>query len=164
MRPFGWVVLGVPEEMIVGLHHVAISVPDIDQALGFYCGVLGLEQVQEADIAENSKTDATIGLKNIRTSMRMLRIGNAFIELWEYRHPQPLSKDPLYPPSDHGISHFCIQVSDINSEYNRLKENGMTFVGPPVDYGILSAVYGRDPFGNILEIYEPFSQAAAQLE
>ena len=30
----------------------------------------------------------------------------------------------------------------------------MEFVGPPVDLGDSAAVYGRDPFGNVVEIYE----------
>ena len=30
----------------------------------------------------------------------------------------------------------------------------MNFVGPPVDFGDSAAVYGSDPFGNVIEIYE----------
>jgi len=84
----------------------------------------------------------------------MLRAGNAFVELWAYRRPAPEPKDPAYPPSNHGIAHFCLQVRDIEAEYARLSEAGMTFVGPVQHFGDSAAVYGRDPFGNIIEIYE----------
>lgn len=30
----------------------------------------------------------------------------------------------------------------------------MRFVGPPVEFGDMSAIYGKDPFGNVIELYE----------
>jgi catechol-2,3-dioxygenase len=36
-------------------------------------------------------------------------------------------------------------------------------VGPPVDFGDTSAVYGQDPFGNVIEIYEIRNPERAQL-
>ncbi|MGH7286443.1 MAG: VOC family protein [Myxococcota bacterium] len=36
--------------MILGVHHPALAVPDLEQALGFYCGVLGFRIVMEAEI------------------------------------------------------------------------------------------------------------------
>ena len=141
--------------MIVGLHHVAISVPDMKKALAFYCGALGFEEVMSASVDGDSEIyDRIIGLRKISTEMRMVKAGNAYIELFEYRHPAPRSKDGAYPPSDHGIAHFCLQVKDIKSECARLTAAGMTFVGPPVDEHTWAAIYGRDPFGNIIEIYE----------
>ena len=40
----------------------------------------------------------------------------------------------------------------------------MQFVGPPVEFGTSAAVYGRDPFGNVIEIYEIRDPDIAQLE
>jgi catechol 2,3-dioxygenase-like lactoylglutathione lyase family enzyme len=92
--------------MIVGLHHVSISVSDLDRALDFYRDVLGFEEVQ-----------------------RSVFSGDA-------------------PLADRAI---------------RLVEAGMTFVGPPVDFGRSAAIYGRDPFGNVIELYEIRDPAIAQL-
>lgn len=39
----------------------------------------------------------------------------------------------------------------------------MTFVGEPVDFGSSSAIYGKDPFGNVIELYEIRSPDIAQL-
>ena len=58
---------------------------------------------------------------------------------------------------------MAIQVSDIEEEHRRLTAAGMCFVGPPVDFGDSSAVYGRDPFGNVIEIYEIRGSEKAQL-
>ena len=142
--------------MIVGLHHVAVSTPDLETAIDFYAGVLGAEVVQQSGWdGDFPLADKAIGLKNSAAKMAMIRLGNAYIELWQYENPAPKTKDKNYPPSDHGIAHFCLQVKDIQAEYDRLTAAGMTFVGPPQDFGGSWAVYGRDPFGNIIEIYEP---------
>ena len=57
-------------------------------------------------------------------------------------------------PSDLGYPHFALEVKDVEAEHKRLSEAGMSFVGPPVDVGSQKAVYGRDPFGNIIELLE----------
>ena len=40
----------------------------------------------------------------------------------------------------------------------------MTFVGEPVELGGSAAVYGEDPFGNVIEIYEIRDPNIAQLD
>ncbi len=36
--------------MILGVHHPALSVPNLEAALAFYCGKLGFEAVMNAEI------------------------------------------------------------------------------------------------------------------
>ena len=141
--------------MIEGIHHIGIGVPDLDAAIAFYCDVLGMEDEWGADIdGTDVQSDAVIGLPNVTARMRMVRSGSCRVELWEYANPAPVSFDQSYPASNRGITHFCLQVSDIASEHARLSAEGMTFAGPPVAMEGMTAVYGRDPFGNIIEIYE----------
>jgi glyoxylase I family protein len=144
--------------MIVGLHHVAVSVPDLDAALAFYVDTLGFTVDFGGEWDDKPQNDRVIGLDGTAAKVVMLRAGSAFVELWEYRRPQPAPRDPTYSPADHGIAHFCIQVTDIVSEHARLQAAGMTFHGPPVELGRGSAIYGRDPFGNIVELYEIYPQ------
>src|SRR5277367_5462045 len=147
--------------MILGIHHVAISVPDMQRAMDFYCGVLGFEELSSMECdGDDPVFDAIIGLDRISAKMKMLDTGHGCIELWEYRNPEPGQKKPDYPPSDHGIAHFCLRVRDIGAEHSRLSAAGMSFVGPPVHFGTMAAVYGRDPFGNIIEIFEMDDPAA----
>ncbi len=97
--------------------------------------------------------DAAIGLKNAAAKMAMLKTPNNFVELWEYSNPKP--RDLRSGPSDQGYPHFCLQVRDIDAEYERLIECGMTFGGKPVHFSPeTAAIYGRDPFGNIIELYQ----------
>ena len=139
--------------MIIGIHHVAIGVPDFEQGLAFYRDVLGFEQVERTSFAgPNPPVEAAIGLTEPAAQMAMLRGGNAYIELWQYEQPQP--QDLTARPCDFGYPHFALEVTDIDAEHARLSAAGMNFVGQPVDFGDSSAVYGEDPFGNVIEIYE----------
>jgi catechol 2,3-dioxygenase-like lactoylglutathione lyase family enzyme len=56
---------------------------------------------------------------------------------------------------DHGITHLCLDVEDLDAEYERLLAAGMTFNSPPQDLGAgVRTVYGRDPDGNVVELHE----------
>ncbi len=149
--------------MILGIHHVAVGVPDFDKGLAFYRDTLGFEVVQTSDFKRDMPlADRAIGLPAVAARMAMLKAPNGFIELWQYTHPAPL--DRRGRPCDYGYAHFCLQVDGIQAEYDRLVAAGMEFVGPPVDFGIASAIYGRDPFGNVIELYEIRDAGLAQLE
>ncbi|MFK7913015.1 MAG: VOC family protein [Pseudomonadales bacterium] len=148
--------------MIVGIHHVAIGVPDFEQGLKFYTEAFGFEVVQRSDWDRDfEQGDAAIGLKQTAAHMAMLKAPNAFIELWQYTNPPPADKRQA--PNDYGYPHFALQVEDIEAEHARLTEAGMTFVGPVQNFGDSSAVYGADPFGNVIEIYEIRNADTAQL-
>jgi glyoxylase I family protein len=148
--------------MIVGIHHVAISVPDLDRALTFYRDLLGFEVVQRSGWdGDNPDADRAIGLPRTAARMAMLKAANAYVELWQYLHPVP--ENLVARPCDLGYPHMALQIRDMPVEYQRLKEGGMEFVGEPVDFGNSSAIYGRDPFGNVIELYEIRDPKIAQL-
>ena len=90
-----------------------------------------------------------------------MKTSNAFVELWQYRQPE--SQDRRGNPNDRGYSHIALQVQGIDEEHARLSAAGMTFVGPPVNFGTSSAIYGRDPFGNVVELYELRAASRPQL-
>ena len=148
--------------MIVGIHHVAIGVPDFQKGLEFYRDVLGFEVMSQGQISGNEPANRTIGLDDIHAKVAMLKAPNAFIELWQYSNPAP--EDHRQRPSDYGYPHFALQVTDIQQEYDRMRAAGMEFVGEPVDFGTASAIYGNDPFGNVIEIYEIRDPSIPQLE
>jgi catechol 2,3-dioxygenase-like lactoylglutathione lyase family enzyme len=84
----------------------------------------------------------------------MLRLGNAMIELFEFRSPTPRVGDPERPVCDHGITHICLDVSNVDAEYERLRGAGMRFHCRPQDLGAVRTTHGRDPDGNVIELQE----------
>ena len=139
--------------MILGLHHIAIGVTNLQDAIDFYTNAFDFEIVQDANFKRNPMVDAAIGLKDAEASMAMLKAPNAYIELWQYTHPEP--HDLRSRPCDLGYPHFALQVEEIDQEHQRLTRLGMTFVGDVVHFNeFTAAIYGRDPFGNIIELYE----------
>lgn len=142
--------------MIRGIHHASISTGDLDRALGFYRDLLGFQEVaREAWAVGDAVADRITGLKESAATMVMLRAGNACLELFEYSSPTPKPGDPDRPVCDHGITHICLDVLDVDQEYARLKAAGMRFHCPPHDLGdVVRTTYGRDPDGNIVELQE----------
>ena len=148
--------------MIVGLHHVAIGVSDFDRALVFYTEALNFSIVQESEFEHDANADAAIGLSGVRARMAMLKAPNAYLELWQYTEPAP--EDRRSRACDFGYPHIALQVDDIQAEYERLQAHGMEFVGEVVHFGdAASAIYGRDPCGNLIELYEIKTPDLAQL-
>ena len=147
--------------MINGLHHATIATHDIDRIVNFYVDVVGFSIVSRGgwDVGHED-IDALVGLPGSSCKAAMLQAGNCFLEIFEYLTPRGSPRDPDYPVSDAGFSHIGLNVSDIDAEYVRLAANGMRFHCPPMDVGppgVLSATYGRDPDGNVVELVEVFS-------
>jgi glyoxylase I family protein len=149
--------------VIRGIHHVAISTPDLDRLVGFYRDVIGAELLRESGWPVGSDTiDTLVGLHGSSCRTATLRLGNAYLELFQYDTPTPAPQDPARPVNDHGYTHMCLDVIDIDAEYERLLAAGMTFHCPPPALGVigsgsLRSTYGRDPDGNVIEIQELIS-------
>ena len=142
--------------MILGIHHTAISTGDIDRSLAFYKDLLGFEEVFKLNWDVGTETlDNITGLRDSSAKVVMLKAGNACVELFEYSSPKPAEGDQCRPVCDHGITHLCLQVADIDDEYQRLCDAGMSFHCPPQQVGSdIKATYGRDPDGNVVELLE----------
>ena len=143
--------------MIRGVHHVAISTPNLERIVAFYRDIVGAEVVYEGGWQRGSDViDGIVGLKNSEAKQAMLKLGNAYLEFFEYVYPAGDPKNPKYGVNDHGYTHFALDVQDIDAEYERLSRGGMTFNCPPPNFpgSPIRATYGRDPDGNVIEIQE----------
>ncbi len=141
--------------MFTGLHHAALSTPDLERSLSFYCGALGGKQVSEVYSWEtgNETADRMTRLKDSAARYAFVNVGNVFLEIFEFSSPTPA--DQSHRACDYGLVHLCFVVDDIHEEYARLKAAGMAFNGSPVEFEDGSIfTYGRDPDGNIIELIE----------
>ena len=141
--------------MIRGIHHVAVHCRDIDKMVKFYRDAFGFETVGEGyDWRDSQMIDQIIDVPGSAARAIMMKAGTCYVELFQFSAPAPNSERPLRP-FDKGYTHFCVDVTDIETEYKRLQGLGMTFGSPvPVDAGHVKTVYGRDPEGNIIEIQQ----------
>ena len=147
--------------MVIGIHHIAISVDNIDAAVKFYTNAFGFQSVQQENLDNDLLANRVIGMDAIRARMVMLKAPNAFVELWQYAHPEP--EDRRSRPCDYGYPHTALQVENMEAELGRLRTHGMTFDGDAVCSEQASAIYGYGPFGNIIELYEIKTAALPQL-
>jgi len=141
--------------MIKGFHHAAISTPDLERCIDFYTRVIGGEVAWEFGWERGTPpADAVTGLEDSACRAAMLKIGDTFLEVFEFSSPEQSARDGLRPVNLHGITHICLEVSDIHGEYRRLSGAGMTFHCEPLAQDGSSMVYGRDPDGNVVELIE----------
>ena len=141
--------------MIRGIHHTAISTGDFDRALAFYRDVLGFELAMDFSWPRGTENmNRTHALEDTAGRVVLLQAGNCMLELFEYATPSPRAADRGRRLCDHGLTHLCLDVDDIEAEYARLGAAGMEFHCPPVDYGTVKTTYGRDPDGNFIELQE----------
>ena len=136
-----------------GLHHAGMSVRNLDRSLAFYCGLLGMVVELEGSFAGGSM-DRITRLTRTRGRAVLLSVGDQHLELFEFAAPQPQEKDPFYPVCDYGISHFCLEVSNVQHAYEKLTTAGVIFHCPPQAFGNMKATYARDPDGNVIEFLE----------
>ncbi|WP_348674581.1 VOC family protein [uncultured Abyssibacter sp.] len=141
--------------MIRGIHHVAVHVHDLDRMMAFYKDAFGFELVGDAFAWEDNEfIDKIVDVPGSAARGAMLRCGTCYMELFQYSLPEPKVTKGL-DPNDKGYTHFCVDVTDIEDEYERLKGLGMTFSQPgPIDVGHVKTIYGRDPEGNLIEIQQ----------
>lgn len=137
-----------------GVHHVAMSVPSLLEAEEFYVGKLGFEVVDRVHFPPSEEMDEVMALKNADCHMMMVKAGNLFIEIFEFHSPPPAEQDGR-PVSDHGYTHLALEVDDIQAAYEYLADAGVRWHQPPSEAGEgYMMAYGRDPFGNVLELQE----------
>lgn len=120
----------------VEIGHVHLKVPELDRALGFYCGVLGFELTQR--FGRQAAFLAAGGYHH--------HIG---LNTWESAGGAP-------PPAGAtGLYHIAIRYPTRNAlgqALERLQAAGVELEGA-ADHGVSLALYLRDPDHNGVELY-----------
>jgi catechol 2,3-dioxygenase len=129
-----------PESVPDRVGHVHLKVHDVDRAVEFYTGVLGL------DVTERHGRFAFLSWGQRHHDVALQGVG----EDGESPDGRPASEDG---PSV-GLYHAAFEVHSsgaLAAVYRRLDERGVEVT--PVDHGISEAMYFDDPDGNGLEVY-----------
>lgn len=129
---------------MVKMHHIALSVPNLEESVQWYKDVLGLEVLSRQTIPHNGVNIAFIGNEDF--IIEILGIPDGYL----------LPKDRSHPDTDnstHGVKHICIAV-DNNVEFvKQLKAKGVKVVFEPENMPRYAA-FINDNTGNIIEIFD----------
>lgn len=141
--------------MTLRVHHTGISTLDLARLVTFYCDNLGFDEVARAEWEQGfTDADDVLGLPDTAAEMVLLRLGDTYLELFQFEQPDPGPLQNDRPVSKVGINHICLAVADVAAEYERLLGVGMQFHSSPRDIGDGPFVYGRDPDGNVVELWQ----------
>lgn len=142
-----------------GLHHTAITVANLDRAIDFYCGVLGLELAHEpTDQFSGPFVEQALRVPGANLRIAVVRAGADLIELLEYAAPPSPVERPL-PGNAVGAAHLAFLVDDIEAKKAELEAKGVQFFADIAtnEAGALAGwrwVYFSDPDGVVLELIE----------
>lgn len=138
-----------------GIHHVAISVSSLAEAKTFYVDKLGFALADQTQLPMSEEGDKVTGLNNADCTVMMVNAGNLFLEIFEFHNPAPKEQEERRPVCDHGYTHLAFEVEDIQMAYDYLEQAGVQWHHTPIEAGEgYRMTYGRDPFGNVIEIQQ----------
>ena len=131
--------------MIHKIHHLAIAVRSLEEALRFYRDTLGLPVHKQA-VREDQGVKAAL-----------LTIGESEIELLEPLGPDtPVGR--FLERRGEGIHHICLQTDDIDKELADLKANGVELIDQEPRQGLVGRIcflHPRSTKGVLVELAQP---------
>lgn len=139
--------------------HVGLAVPNLDQAIQWYCNVLGfyiLSGPTEFDAAEAEVENITQNLqgpeiKKMRNA-HLMSMGGVGIELFEFREAD-IDEGPA--TAHRGFFHICLIVENVVEAIERIVQHGgkqRSQIHRMNEDKNHYLVYTEDLFGNILEL------------
>lgn len=119
--------------MFIGIHHCSVIVSSTQQALQFYCGVLGMLEIERVELPYPGA---------------WLSVGAQQIHLLELPNPDPVTGRPEHGGHDR---HVAVSVKNLSIIISALESANISYTtsrsGRP-------ALFCRDPDGNAIEIIE----------
>ena len=146
-----------------GMDHVAMTVPNLEDASRFLEEALGAQPIYD-DLKRGQaplsgalvERQLALAAGSSIVAMRMLRLANGpGIELFEVRSPH---QQPPARPSDLGLQHFGVYVDDIDAAADRFVKAGGQLVAAPAPTIGVEAGSGNDycyvkaPWGTVIEL------------
>ncbi len=97
---------------VIGMDHIVVNVSNVDEAIGFYGGVLGMEVLREEQFRKGE-----VGFVSVRAS------GGTIVDL------RPCDETPGSPVN---VDHFClvVEAGDMDAMLDELKAKGVEISRP----------------------------------
>jgi methylmalonyl-CoA/ethylmalonyl-CoA epimerase len=140
-------------DMIRRISHIAIVVPDLDEAMDFWVDVLGLP-LQHVEYVADQGVDVAF-----------LPSGDSEIELLEPIDPSS-GVARYMEKRGPGMHHICFEVADIESMLARLKEAGVRLINEEPTIGTggkkIAFVHPKGTGGVLVELYQMTAEEPAR--
>ncbi len=141
------------------LHHVGITVRDIDRSLEFWRAFLGVEE-RWRQVLDAPYLGQVTGYPAVQIDAATIDLpGGTILEILNYQVADKVPNPP--DTANPGNVHICIDVDDIEQMWERAIRCGATPISPgPVEVAAgpnqgVKACYLRDPDGITLELFKP---------
>jgi catechol 2,3-dioxygenase-like lactoylglutathione lyase family enzyme len=141
------------------LHHVGLTVTDLEESIAFYCAILGCA-IRERSEGSGVEVETLTGVSDAHMVTADLELRNgAILELIQYLTPPgvPLVQQRNQP----GHTHIGFLVEAVDAVYERLIAHGavptsrpVTIVEPGSAWDGVRAIYACDPDGRTVEFLE----------
>jgi lactoylglutathione lyase len=118
--------------------HTSYHVADIDRALAFYVGLLGMKEQMRLDLSKTLH-EVVLGFPDGK--------GAGVILMWDTARTAPLQLGD-------GYSRFVLNVSDVDAAVAYLREHGTRVTVPPADAGPMRYSMVLDPDGYTIELLQ----------
>jgi catechol 2,3-dioxygenase-like lactoylglutathione lyase family enzyme len=147
-------------EKVLGMHHIGITVPDIEEGIAFFKAIFGAIEVFRTgpfDVDANFMKNrlGALAESTIRDLVFLRCGGGTSVELFEYDGDEKSASAKR--SSEVGGMHLCFEVEDVVASAERLRAQGVEMLDGPnmVDAGPLAGfnwIYFRAPWGLLLEV------------
>jgi catechol 2,3-dioxygenase-like lactoylglutathione lyase family enzyme len=138
------------------MDNILIVVDDLEAAKAFFAE-LGMELEGEQQL-EGPWVDQTIGLKDVRADIAMMRTpdGHSRVELTKYHSPPAVRAEPESAPANAlGIRRIMFAVDDIDDVVARLRSHGAELLDEIAQYeDVYRLCFLRGPEGIIIGLAE----------
>ena len=147
---------------LLGVEHLGLTVPDLEQAIDFFVDVLGCERLYDMGrFADDNGTwmsdNLAVHPRAVIDNFAVLRCANgANFEVFQYQAPDQVQRWPRM--SDYGGTHVAFYVQDMDAALDNLRQRGVHILGAGKKSGIgpesgeaASFSHFLTPWGQVLE-------------
>ena len=143
------------------LHHLGLTVADIDRSIEFYRDTLGMTLHRRRPHVDNDYVALQTGYPGVVLNVASFKVHPDSLQSLEVVQYMNHSGPPAETSSNRaGNSHLCLTVDDLRNCHAALKSKGVRFKSEPVTItagpntgGLV--VYFYDPDGYTLELFQP---------
>lgn len=150
------------------IHHIGLTVSDIERSIRFYRDVLGMTLVRRRPKVDADYVAQQTGYPGVELSVASFKVApdsEQSLEIVQYlTHGGAASDQASNRP---GNSHLCLLVDDFQTCYEALTAQGVRFksalvtiTAGPNKGGLVAYLY--DPDGHALELFQP--PAASEMD